>query len=550
MRYFKILIAAAALCLASCIENDLPYPVEKLDITSIEGEGFTSSIDGVNRVVTLTLDEQTDICNVKITDAKYTEKAKKTDQKVTISEPLTGTFDMRTPIYVTLSLYQDYDWTIKAEQTIERVFSIVGQMGATTVDPEKRTVTVYVSKTADLSSVSLKGLKLGPAGITTYSPTLEQLSGSSFESMRFVDITYHGRTERWMLYVLHTDKSVEMTQADAWSRVIHLYGAGVEGVDKGFRYRKDGDTEWSEVPNVSVDGGSFKARLAVEPLTKYHVLAYCGNEETDSRELTTESVMQLPNCGLEDWSQPKSPWLPYATDAGGNPIDQFWGSGNNGATVLGANYNLTTPVTDIRPGSAGKYSAQLESRYVVMKLAAGNLFCGEFAGIKSLSHGIVNFGRPFTLRPTALRIWMKYNHGMITDIGSTPVGSTIKVGDPDIGSIYIALGTWTKEKYGKGKESEQFGTDSSPVSIDTREVATFFKSDGPDVIAYGERRFTESVADWTQITIPLVYSVTDKAPTHIIVVCSASRYGDYFTGSRNSKMWVDDIELLYDYSYE
>ena len=44
----------------------------------------------------------------------------------------------------------------------------------------------------------------------------------------------------------------------------------------------------------------------------------------------------------------------------------------------------------------------------------------------------------------------------------------------------------------------------------------------------------------------LDYTTTNVAPTHLIVVCSASRYGDYFTGSSDSEMWVDDFELIYE----
>ncbi len=35
-------------------------------------------------------------------------------------------------------------------------------------------------------------------------------------------------------------------------------------------------------------------------------------------------------------------------------------------------------------------------------------------------------------------------------------------------------------------------------------------------------------------------------PTHLIVVCSASRWGDYFTGSTDSCLLVDDLELIYE----
>lgn len=557
------LACTAALALSACIRNDVPYPVVELQITDVRGEGFTvGKVDLGNRQVTLQLDEQTDIRNVRIDDvtldAKIHSVTLDKEQllgKVQTSQPLTGTFDLRTPLYVTLSLYQDYDWTITAEQTIERRFAVEGQIGATTFDAENRIATATVGKETDLTALTVTELKLGPADITTYSPTLEELSGSNFETVRFVDVTCHGRTEQWTLDVQRTDQSVTLRQADAWTRVIWLYGEGIAGSTMGFSYRKAGDETWTRIASddadspVEVSGGSFTLRLTVEPLTTYEVKAFCGDEETPVQQLTTEEERQLPNCDLETWSKPKNPWLPFASDDSGNPIDPFWGSGNNGATVISSNDNLTTPVTDLHPEATGKYSARLESRYVVMKLAAGNLFTGEFVGIRSLSHGIVNFGRPFTLRPTALRLWMKYTCGQIDnakDIGSVPVGESIQVGDYDTGSIYIALGTWTKEEYGYGKDHELFGTDESPVSIDTRDASTFFDPNGKDVIGYGGRYFHESVDEWTQITIPIEYSATDKRPTHIVVVCSASRLGDYFTGSRNSRMWIDDIELLYD----
>lgn len=558
-----VLACTAALLFAGCIKNDVPYPVVELQITDVQGEGFTvGKVDLGNRQVTLQLDEQTDIRNVQIDavtlDAQIHSVALDKEEllgKVQTSQPLTGTFDLRTPLYVTLSLYQDYDWTITAEQTIERRFAVEGQIGATTFDTENRIATATVGKATDLTALTVTELKLGPADITTYSPTLEELSGSSFETVRFVDVTCHGRTEQWTLQVIPTEENVTLRQADAWTRVIWLYGEGIAGSTMGFSYRKAGDEQWTRIASddadspVEVTGGSFTLRLTVEPQTTYEVKAFCGDEESAVRTLTTEEEQQLPNFDMETWSKPKNPWLPFASDADGNAIDPFWGTGNNGATVISSSDNLTTPVTDLHPGATGKYSARLESRYVVMKLAAGNLFTGEFVGIRSLSHGIVNFGRPFTLRPTALRLWMKYTCGQIDnakDIGSVPVGESIQVGDYDTGSIYVALGTWTKEEYGYGKDNELFGTDDCPVSIDTRKVSTFFDPKGKDVIGYGGQLFHESVDEWTQITIPIDYSATDKRPTHIIVVCSASRLGDYFTGSRNSRMWVDDIELLYD----
>lgn len=37
-----------------------------------------------------------------------------------------------------------------------------------------------------------------------------------------------------------------------------------------------------------------------------------------------------------------------------------------------------------------------------------------------------------------------------------------------------------------------------------------------------------------------------RKPTSIIIVASASKFGDYFQGSTSSKMWLDDMELIYE----
>lgn len=573
-RLLTYLLAGTALLTVSCIDNDLPYPTVEVAINNVQGEGFTlAGIDPTTRTVTLQLDEATDIQNVRIDEVTYSVTPHNTNidpqifrDNIRTSRELTGTFDLRTPLYVTLSLYQDYDWQIVATQTISRSFQVEGQIGAPEFDLDNRIATAYVAKDADRSQVTITELKLGPADTesvtTTYSPSIDELSTMDYSSPdaedpslgtpHFVDVSCHGRTERWLLYVLPTDKTVSTEACDAWSGVVWLRGSGIAGQAMGFRYRPGTDGEWAEVPDVEINGGTFSAAFPAEPLTTYQFKAYCGDEETDPTTVTTEAVEQLPNSGMEEWSKPGNPWLPFLSDPSGQPISPFWGTGNNGAAILGSNVTIPDDST-VRPGSPGTKSARLASTKVAIKLAAGNLFTGEFSATIG-TNGVVNFGRPFTLRPTALRVWMKYSCGKINLLGpNMPVGQTIQAGDPDNGIIYVALGTWTKEKYGMGKDGagndqnggQPFGSDDCPVSIDTRDVKTFFNPKGEDVIGYGEHIFTESVDKWTQLTIPIEYVSTDKKPTHIMVVCSASRWGDYFTGSTQSVMWIDDFELVY-----
>ena len=130
-----------------------------------------------------------------------------------------------------------------------------------------------------------------------------------------------------------------------------------------------------------------------------------------------------------------------------------------------------------------------------------------------------------------------------------PEGSAISAGDPDSGIIYIALGDWTPEEFGVSYDGETVGTQEMPICVDTRDAKTFFDKNSDAVIAYGELILDETVPDWTEFTISLDYARYDRLeakPTHIVVICTSSRFGDYFIGSTGSRMWVDDLELLYD----
>ena len=519
-----------ALTFSSCIENTIPYPVEKIDILSYEGVGFRAQIDPLTRNVKLILDEETDISQVEVTSVEITENG-------TASIPLTGTFDLRTPIQVTLSRYQEYRWTISAEQPIERYFTVAGQIGQSEIDPESRTATAYVAEGTDLDQIQVTSLKLGPRSVTTMTPSIEELS--SFHSVRYVYLQYpalKGAQERWQLYVLETDVKVTLTAADAWATMAWLYGAAEEGAKVGFRYRKEGDTAWIEAPKATVSGGTFSTCVkGLTPETEYEFLAYSNEDLSPIAARRTEATRALENGDFEHWSVDNGIVYPYA--AGGAP---FWATGNVGASI--ANTTVTEGVNDPRPGSSGQLSARLSSVYAnlfgVGRFAAGNLYVGNYVRNDG-THGIINFGRPFTARPVALRGWVKYNCGAMDYITTQPPGQTLQKGDPDCGSLYIALGDWDPAIYG--------GTEESPVEVATRRIEeTAFNKDAEAVIAYGELLLGESVNEWTEVTIPINYRSTGRIPTHIIVAFAASRYGDYFSGSSKSVLWVDDFELIYE----
>ena len=87
---------------------------------------------------------------------------------------------------------------------------------------------------------------------------------------------------------------------------------------------------------------------------------------------------------------------------------------------------------------------------------------------------------------------------------------------------------------------------SEPYEIRTRpSVRKVFDKNDANIIAYGEFISGSSTSSYQQITIPLEYRA-NRTPRYIVIVCSASKYGDYFIGGEGSTLWLDEMELVYE----
>ena len=146
----------------------------------------------------------------------------------------------------------------------------------------------------------------------------------------------------------------------------------------GFRYRKQGTTDWITVPTekVEVTGGAFKTCLSgLEPETSYELVAYSDTDESPVTTVTTDIERALPNGGFEEWCTENNIIYPGVTRD-----EAFWGTGNTGASIAGE--VLTDKTTDKRPGSSGQYAALLQSKLAgiagIGKLAAGNLLIVKY----------------------------------------------------------------------------------------------------------------------------------------------------------------------------
>ena len=507
--------------LNGCIENDIPYPVIKMQVLqfAVDGQIGSAAIDTDNRVVSVSLEEGVDVRNVKINKLELTDGCK-TDLNINTI------LDLSSPYKVTLSFYQDYVWTIIATQSIDRRFSVEGQIGSPVIEESSFRAIAYVSTKTDLKSISIKDLKLGPEGCTM-SRTIEELSGSFIQSKK-VNVSYHNKIENWTLYVFQKESAVTTEPADAWVNVAWLKGQGLEDTEKGFEYRQKGTDEWIIVSSeIKDDGGVFKSRLNnLQPKTTYEYRARSDEDYGEVEEFTTITAQELPNGSMDEWHKNGKVWNPWEQSGA-----SFWDSGNRGATTLGE--SITTPVTDIWSGKSTGYAASLYSKFVGIssfgKFAAGNLFVGEYLRTDG-TNGVLSFGKPYTSYPTKLDLYYKYTPAPIDNI-TEEMKPYVKANDPDTCFIYVALCDWDEPLEIRTKPSDR----------------KLFNPNDPNVIAYAEFNSTEKITDDEKLKLELEYRATDRKPKYILVVCTASKYGDYFTGGARSLLHVDELNLGFDY---
>lgn len=529
-------MVAVAILATGCLKNDIPYPVIEAGFTQIEAEHqLGAAIDKKNHTVTITFDEQADLKNVRITKFKvfYNDENDSIRHYDAVKEPFRCSTDFSSPIdlsnpegyKVILSLYQDYTWTIIARQPIERRFSVDRQIGAAEIDENARTVTAYISKNSSLAAVGVRDIKLGPAEVSTTTP---DLTGQTVDFTNPVSVTvaYHDTQEQWTINVLNSDVDLAITSVDAWTRVIWVQAAAEEGKKNGLQYRAVGEEKWTTVnsDNITHDGATYSTCISgLEPLTQYEVRATSGDLVSTPVSATTEGELPLPDATFESWHKEGKIYCPWPE--GGT---SFWCTGNKGATTLGESNSLpTTTDTWNGLGTAADLTSKFVGVSVLGKMAAGNIFTGDYFQTVG-TNGILHFGRPFTGRPTRLRGHFKYTS---KTIDHTLTETRWLKGQPDTCFMYIALTDW----------DEQYEIRTDPKN------RQLFDPNSPAVIAYGEYKSGQSVPNWTDLDIKLNYRATNRKPKYILIVCSASKYGDYFAGGDGSQLIIDDFSLDWDY---
>lgn len=558
------LLLLPLLILSSCsIKDDLPLPIRKAQITAFEiegqcdesGEGYAAAtIDKEKNTIDVYVDDRVDITRLRIRrlEANFDAKISVEDSKTYFPESsfyavgdACPVLDCSHEITFVLTTYQTYRWTLRVHQVIKREVNMSGQVGEAIIDPVNQNVIVYVASNQKLSNIRVQKFSLGGIhGSVTPDPT--QFNVYDFSTMRTFQVKMAGLSDEqtWRVFVYNTDNA-ESVEATAFAHSVSAIISGTipMGTTPIVEYHEQGTNEWTTAnfSQTSVTSTHFTSEITgLRPGTTYIYRVTSGTAESMEQTFTTVAEQHLENGSFDRWSSVTGSSGKDLLQPWGEGETPYWGTGNAGATTVGAS-NSTYVDED------GRRYANLQSKYIVIKFAAGNIFTGEYLKTDG-SNGILGFGRPFTAFPTKLRFDFKYHSELINKTGGdwkAAYGKYIDQtmyeafkGKPDSCCIYVALGDWEEQDY-NGKKF--------PVIIRTRpsEISLLNLND-EHIIAYGEMTKGEDVSEWTTQEIDIKYRVLNRQPKYIIIVASSSKYGDYFTGGEGSLLQIDNFELLYE----
>lgn len=376
-----------------------------------------------------------------------------------------------------------------------------------------------------------------------------QDSGNSQISVE-VDPTTH---EYSFTFGMSTKPSESVTlSAGAWDRLAYLQatdivtgtGVSMEGIK--FQYREKTATAtqaeseveetWNDVVTTSEANNKYTAMLTGLTASTEYEYRLINSEDVAIGNIQTfftkarDTQTSLVNGGFESWSE-DGDGIVYP---GSNISSLYWDTSNKGANTASWLTGVTNPTNKVTsPIVSGSFAAQLKSASVMGFFAAASLYTGNFGEV-NVPNATLNFGQAFTSCPIALHGYYQYTPQKVQG-DKLPDDATVSIGGDDQCAIYIAL----------AKKTYEINNGDTDTFID-------FENDN-NIIAYGTIEgdyitTSEAANGYTEFTIPLQYkeSLFGEVPTHIIVVCSASKYGDYMTGGVGSTLYVDEFSLVYE----
>lgn len=309
-------------------------------------------------------------------------------------------------------------------------------------------------------------------------------------------------------------------------------------------WREKGTQNWNTIANseLSYDNASrtytitkFKG-LAADKNYEYKAV-YNETSSSNTISFKTEKEEGIYNAGMEYWS---------SNNANQSGVS-YWSSSNT--KFMGVAVTVTTQDTGFY--HSGTSSAKLACASKAGKFAAASLFTGKFIELISTNGAKLDWGVPFTSRPTKLTGYMNYTSGAITTNPPSGVSGVPAKGDNDICQIMCLLLHTTPEN---NNYTDPNTRDGGPLHVGGNASSGIYEKsteidweNDPRIVAYGRLLKNESSTqgEFEKFSIDLEYHDLNTIPNYMAIVCSASQFGDYFHGSTSSVLYLDDFEFEY-----
>lgn len=299
-------------------------------------------------------------------------------------------------------------------------------------------------------------------------------------------------------------------------------------------------TNYTQIPGGQVDVNGANATINdLTDGTHYYLKVEANNAVSEPIEFTTESIVQLPNNKMDDWfienGRTSYWWKSYC----GSDVNTPWGSMNLVSTSEGGSNDRdlsdsrngmgycaasgTDRTTDARSGNAaliktvgwGQGNSAAGSLSSIKRASVGQLHLGssptQFVNTSGESYdGVIDYGYPFSSRPSSLSFWYKYQPKNSNDYGYAEI--------------------WLKSADGK-------------------------------IIAKETRNLTKADA-YTEVVMNLPYTVKQKAAKICVIFRSSANPDCYAINESNltypgfaaskgtqtvgSQLYIDDVTLNYD----
>ncbi|MBO7131324.1 MAG: PCMD domain-containing protein [Fibrobacterales bacterium] len=279
-----------------------------------------------------------------------------------------------------------------------------------------------------------------------------------------------------------------------------------------------------------------------------------------SEEYRVQAGYQIPFANFDSWtSTDKSVMTGHWTVPGSSAtFDTLWDNGNQYGVAVFGDIILTQ-----RQSSGSRVYAHLETVNKV-KLASGNLFTAKMnpKGVGALNmssykdgNELIDFGRPFAGRPTAIEFTAKYTpagkdscdlYVMLENRGTR----NSNVGRGTAEKNYLVASAWYRSTTDHDTTPPDVESISEPDADGFRTIRLRLKYGEP--LAGSPIFRSASFATKLEKSDGIFNAVTrgdayaDYDVTHIRVVMASSADGNHYNGSAGSALDVDEVRLVYD----